>query len=160
MGLDMFLNRRTYVRKLTAPLEYESLGNEKSPKGPPIQPERVKYVIEEVGYWRKANAIHQWFVDNAGGGIDECQEMQLDKEQLGNLYAACEEVRNARLQSPGHAVQVASTELPTTSGFFFGSTEYDEWYYQDIDETMKILKPILDGWDSDIWSEYIYQASW
>ena len=26
-----------------------------------------------VAYWRKANAIHSWFVENCQDGVDECQ---------------------------------------------------------------------------------------
>ena len=28
---------------------------------------------ESFGYWRKANQIHKWFVDNVQGGIDDCR---------------------------------------------------------------------------------------
>ncbi len=30
----------------------------------------VTTIREEVLYWRKANAIHQWFVENVQGGED------------------------------------------------------------------------------------------
>ena len=37
---------------------------------------------EEVGYWRKANQIHKWFVDNVQDGVDDCGEYKVTKEQL------------------------------------------------------------------------------
>ena len=49
--------------------------------------------------------------------------------------------------------------LPTTSGFFFGSTDYDEYYLQDLEKTVELLTPYLE--EKDDWSVgYVYQASW
>ena len=31
---------------------------------PEMEGNKLDYVIFQVGYWRKANAIHKWFVDN------------------------------------------------------------------------------------------------
>jgi hypothetical protein len=51
----------------------------------------------------------------------------------------------------------ADTLLPSASGFFFGGTEYDEWYFNGIDNTIEILKEALAD-DSD--SSYYYSSSW
>jgi len=105
-----------------------------------------------VGYWRKANAIHKWFVDNIGGGVDECQPMQVSKEQLAELLGLCVRVQNDH--------SLAGELLPTGSGFFFGSTEYDWYYFADITQTIIILKGALDGVGEDTWPSWTYQASW
>lgn len=89
----------------------------------------------ELGYWRKANAIHQWFVDNIQGGVDNCAIYPVSKEQLEELKSLCEEVINKP--------EIADEKLPTQSGFFFGSTEYDEFYFNDLQDTIEIIDKCL-----------------
>jgi hypothetical protein len=43
----------------------------------------------EVGYWRKANAVHGWFVRECANGVDECQEIPVSKIKLLELQAHC-----------------------------------------------------------------------
>jgi hypothetical protein len=109
----------------------------------------VKEVSIDAGYWRKANAIHDWFVRECQGGVDECQPSYVSREQLGELRQLCEEVLEDRT--------LASKLLPTTAGFFFGSTEYDEYYFQDIELTVKIIDSVSalpNEW------EFEYRSSW
>jgi hypothetical protein len=48
--------------------------------------------------------------------------------------------------------------LPTTSGFFFGSTEYDEWYFKDVEDVRDKFSKLLDEID---WSnETLYMHCW
>lgn len=82
----------------------------------------------EVGYWRKANAIHKWFVDNIQDGNDDCKDYKIDIEYIIKLKEVCEQVKN----NTAHAHKL----LPTQGGFFFGSTEYGECYFEDIDLTI------------------------
>lgn len=112
-------------------------------------------------YWRKANMVHQWFVDTLADGRDECQEIYVPREKLQELRELCFEALSvpAGMTFQKHAESV----LPTQSGFFFGSTEYDEYYIQDLQYTMDAIDRVLkglpedgEGWD---WSLY-YQASW
>jgi hypothetical protein len=49
--------------------------------------------------------------------------------------------------------------LPTTDGFFFGSTDYDEYYYKDIKQTIVELEKILAEPNASN-CEYEYIASW
>lgn len=111
----------------------------------------------KIGYWRKANAIHSWFVENCGKGIDKCQEIRVDSEDLEALLKLCREVLADHSK--------ASTLLATHDGFFFGSTEYDEWYFEGIEATVKILEKTLGFLDDrehhkDHNWRIIYQASW
>ncbi len=149
MGLDMYLNKKTYVQY------WEHNGDDNyevkvTKKGEPtkINPKKVKYIIEEAGYWRKANQIHKWFVDNVQGGEDNCGEYYVDRDKLVELLDLCKKVKvdNA----------LAEVYLPSASGFFFGSTEYDEWYFNDIDNTISILEEVLE----DERGEYYYTSSW
>lgn len=104
-----------------------------------------------AAYWRKANAIHKWFVDNVQGGNDQCQLSYVSREQLQKLYNLCSEVLADK--------SLAATKLPPQSGFFFGSTEISDWYWSDIQYTVEQLKNLLDNQAFED-CEFYYQASW
>jgi hypothetical protein len=104
-----------------------------------------------VAYWRKANAIHKWFVDNVQDGRDECQNSYVEREQLEKLVTLCEEVLADHSQ--------AQSLLPSASGFFFGSTDYDEWYYHDLKETISQINSVLKN-DKFKDCSFEYHSSW
>lgn len=104
----------------------------------------------EVAYWRKANAIHAWFVRECQGEVDDCRSAYVSREKLNELLEVC------RIVNADH--KEADNLLPTQSGFFFGSTEYDEWYFGDIEETVKQLESALKNTPENWWFEY--QSSW
>jgi hypothetical protein len=104
----------------------------------------------QVGYWRKANQVHKFFVDNCADGKDECQDTYVDRDHLQDLLNRCETVMKDHSR--------AEELLPSQSGFFFGSIGYDGWYYQDLEHTIPLLKKILKDAPKD-W-EFEYQASW
>jgi hypothetical protein len=150
MGLDMYLNKRTYVQhwEHNPPEEQYSVEVTKGGKPTKINSKKVKYIIEEAGYWRKQNQIHRWFVENVQNGVDNCGEYYVDTDDLKTLLELCEKVKNDH--------SLADSLLPSASGFFFGGTEYDEWYFNGIDNTIEILKEAL----GDERGEYYYSSSW
>ena len=106
-----------------------------------------------VMYWRKANAIHGWFVNECGGGVDECQPIYVSRESLVKLRDLCA----AAMKQPAMAGEI----LPPTPGFFFGTYEIDEWYMEDMKHTVKALDHILSTIPADNWDwSFIYSASW
>ena len=149
MGLDMYLDKRTYVKywEHNGDDNYEVTVTKKN-EPTNIDPKKVKYIIEEAGYWRKANQIHRWFVENVQNGVDNCGEYYVDTDDLKTLLELCEKVKNDH--------SLADSLLPSASGFFFGGTEYDEWYFNGIDNTIEILKEAL----GDERGEYYYSSSW
>ena len=176
MGLDMYLSKKTYVKNWRHDEEnnYSVIARNNGKQIKHIQKERVSYVIEEVGYWRKANHIHNWFVENCQGGIDECQESDVSREQLYELKVLCNQVKDY-LDTCKKVFNEEYKEyytfevdeaiikefLPTTSGFFFGGTDYDRWYYEDLEETIEIIDNAFVGVKEKDWSvEFTYQASW
>jgi len=100
-------------------------------------------ILKEVMYWRKANAIHNWFVRECQNGIDECQMVEVSKDKLTNLINACEN----------------KTGLEPIAGFFFGSTDKDDYYYETLKETANSLKVLLEetNFDEEI---IFYRSSW
>lgn len=142
-------------------------------------------ITTEVAYWRKANQIHKWFVDKLGGGKDECQRIPVRIEDLQELLKICKKIkRTCKLKVVGEVEadvwdmdqnklvkkkvkqrvienpEVAKELLPTESGFFFGSTDYGEWYMEDIDNTIKQLEKIIKDSETENMVDYYYQASW
>lgn len=108
-------------------------------------------IEREVGYWRKANQIHNWFVTNCQDGVDECQSATLDTMKLVELRDLC-----TRLLVNKNAAEAAEV-LETASGFFFGSTEIDQYYWDDLADTVKIIDRAL-AIPGEV--EFIYRASW
>lgn len=150
MGLDMYLSKKTYVKNWAHKEDKHRVVvtlNDQTRLD--IKPERVTYVDEEVMYWRKVNAVHAWFVENVQDGIDECQESRVTIEQLDELATICEKV--VRDKNP--------ELLPSRSGFLFGSTDYDDYYYEEIEETAKVLREEIRN-NQEKYPEYFYQASW
>jgi len=150
MGLDMYL----YAEKFVSNMDYRNERDKFNAIVSALEAQEftMGHVIAEVevAYWRKANAIHNWFIITAGNDIDECQPIYVSREQLESLQDTCQQV----LTNPALAEEL----LPTQGGFFFGSTEYDDWYIDSVKETHDKLSVLLatipEGWT------FKYQASW
>ena len=102
-----------------------------------------------VGYWRKANAIHGWIVENFADGVDECQQIHIPRSGMEQLRDLC----HAVITDPDKGKEA----LPPTAGFFFGSYDIDEWYLQDLKYTYELLTRLL---SNDKIESFLYQASW
>jgi len=112
-------------------------------------------IWKEIGYWRKANHIHKWFVDCVQDGEDDCEKYEVTKSNLLDLKAVCEEVLSLKGKDEGKIEEI----LPTESGFFFGSTSYDEYYFSDVEETIRIINNVLETTDFEK-ELVVYQSSW
>lgn len=179
----MYLSKRNYVKRWEhkKPEEqYSVLVKKGDAVDTLIKPERVSYVVEEVAYWRKANQVHSWFVANVQDGVDNCGNYYVSHEKLQELVDLCKtvlsashlvegKVKNGERWEDGQWVpimqdgkvieQTATAEilLPTAPGFFFGGTDYDEYYYADLKQTVEMLQPEL---DADKGGDYEYHSSW
>ena len=100
-------------------------------------------------YWRKANQIHKWFVDNVQGGEDNCGEYYVSDEKLRELRETCRQALFAKDPSL----------LPPQAGFFFGSYDIDEYYWSDIKDTIKQIDRVLALSEMSKLSFY-YTSSW
>ena len=139
-------------------------------------------ITENVAYWRKANHIHNWFVENVQDGIDDCdyhdevtkatlvkllnicniviEHSELVEGKVTNGYSYNDNMEKVYNYTDGKYIKdpsVAMELLPTTSGFFFGGTDYDEWYYKDVEYTAETIEKILETTDFE--KEMIYYSS-
>lgn len=150
MGLDMYLTAKKYVWRHTDDGQHERKEIAKAANVP--NGWDAEGVTCEVGYWRKANAIHGWFVENVQHGEDDCREYPVTRDDLQKLYEDIHSVLNARMRA-----QTALDKLPPTDGPFFGSYDLDEDYYEELKRTQDIIVKALAApteWD------FYYSSSW
>lgn len=107
----------------------------------------------EIGYWRKANQIHAWFVKNVQDGKDECELVGLGREELVALRDLCKQV----LAMKGQPEEKIREKLPPQDGFFFGGTDIDKWYWGDLEHTIKVCDYALSLPER---VSFAYQSSW
>lgn len=162
MGLDQYLYVSTTVfgGKYSTPEENERFNTAMTATG--LKEEDFSALLTsspsvqlnfKVAYWRKANQIHKWFVDKCQDGKDECQLAYVEQGQLEELLALCKKLLRSK------SVQKAKEELPTADGCFFGDTDYGEWYWEDLKETVRQLSPLLKNPKFEDWHFY-YKSSW
>lgn len=185
MGLDMNLYRKSYVKNWEhQPKEvlHEITVKQGGVDRPDIKPERIAYVVEDIAYWRKANAIHNWIIKNCANGDENASEVDMDIKDFKKLLLVVNTVlanskqvegkigngqtlKNGKWEKvlvDGKKVEDSGTAemlLPTANGFFFGSTDYDEYYIKDLEYTKSVLEPIVANEANDK-AYYFYQASW
>lgn len=154
MGLDMYLSATKHVSGFSNDdtTQYDSLLSIMGLKRGDVSTDVPSASVGvTVAYWRKANAIHAWFVDNCQDGKDECQSSYVSREQLSDLASLCEKVS----KHPKKAEEL----LATRGGFFFGSTDYDKYFFKEIRDTAKTLRKVLDNPKYEGCS-FEYRASW
>lgn len=156
MGLDMYLKGKRYVSKMSYELDVP-LTTPEHDRLAALYPELDNDMIygyevsRVIAYWRKANQIHQWFVDNVQDGNDNCSEYYVSRGDLEELRDLCKQV----LANKDSADDV----LPTQPGFFFGDTDYNECYYGDLEYTVDVITKLLaDDRLKDC--DFYYQSSW
>lgn len=143
----MYLNANQYISKYTDKTLQDNLSQffNKSLG-------EIKNVSFEVMYWRKANAIHKWFVENVQKGVDDCGSYYVSIEDLTKLRDDIKKVIDNN--------NLASEVLPPQSGFFFGNTETDEWYFKSLSETLERLDFILSNEEIFKDVDFEYSSYW
>jgi len=165
MGLDMYLSARKHLEKIN----WKALqGNDELSYSSPeaVYPKfndlmeitQLSDVATDIygaevsvtcAYWRKANQIHNWFVTNVQGDNDNCGEYYVSQDKLTELMVLCE-----------HALENKDPALlPPQEGFFFGGTDIDEWYWNQLKNTITQLKRIFAFPEINNLSFY-YNSSW
>lgn len=134
MGLDMFLFKHKKFKDNDEKFNELARQNE-----------------EEILYWRKANMIRSWFVNHTALlSDDDDVYIPISRETLELLKQDLEDTLND--------YKLATVLFPTSSGFFFGSTDYDEYYWKDLEYTLEEVTKILDedivDWDNEVVEYY------
>lgn len=178
LGLDQWLYKKNYVKNWDHDKE-KAIINLAGEKTVGIKPERIAYITEEIFYWRKANQIHAFFMADQE---DHCQDIHVTPLKLQDLHALCTQiinecplvdgvVGNGKSFKDGEWVQntelgkilsnqeLAHKLLPTQEGFFFGNTEYNQYYMEDIVATKEMLDELFKQpkWNH---ADYTYSPSW
>lgn len=94
------------------------------------------YYGHYVGYFRKVNCVYRYFEDKL---TDETA--WVTKDECEDIVKRC----SAVLENP----DLASELMPTRSGFFFGSTEYDKYYFSDLKDVRKQFKSFIKYFKTD-----------
>ena len=135
MGLDMYLFGANYK------INGETLSSE--------------ITLKEVAYWRKHNAIHNWFVKNVQNDVDNCAMYCVAHDHLKMLLDVCNKV----LENP--TPENAMKLLPTKRGFFFGGYDLEddyemEYYLDGLKYTVKVINELL----KEDFTYFMYESSW
>jgi hypothetical protein len=161
MGLDMYMWKQkgmdiydfqqprgeARAKKISVKVEVEwESGDKKETSYEVHNPEEDGYIELPFAYWRKCNQVHRWILEHTNQEEDVCQRICLSGEDLIQLRDVCEQVIRDNTKAP--------ELLPTQDGCFFGDTAYDEYYFQDVEYTYKLLKDVNPD------DTFIYQASW
>tara|TARA_Y100000401_G_scaffold96545_1_gene83621 strand:+ start:14 stop:565 length:552 start_codon:yes stop_codon:yes gene_type:complete len=183
MGLDMYLegsfSTPSYIRPTDADYEARQEGKEIVVKRSPeledalnaigFQNAPIAHAYNHMTYvfpiitWRKANAIHKFFVDTCQEGNDNCQRHYVSRENLEELLETINTI--LAVKTPVARELKAEELLPTDNeGCFFGSEEYDDWYFQDLKRTKatldKLFKYEENAEAGKNFDNFYYQSSW
>lgn len=183
MGLDMYLNAERYVSGYDhspkhSRQRYGSIraAAELTEYSPPDHDDKYVEVSTCVMYWRKANAIHAWFLNKRGPRtgdgqvIDDCRPIDVDIDDLRELLSTA---RGAIAAYQAGDFDKCMELLQPVPGFFFGSTDIDDWYLRDLQDTVAGLEHIIKAYDAEealtkttpehrgLWlPSFTYRASW
>jgi hypothetical protein len=131
MGLDMYLNGEKFYWT-----NWETPEKNLTEDG-----FKVKEKILRLGYWRKHPDLHGYIVQTFANGVDECQKIELSKDDLLKILNA-----------------VKGESLPKTSGFFFGATDKadEQNTIGQIEKALKWAEEKEEGVSRSVY----YEASW
>lgn len=102
-------------------------------------------------YFRKCNWLYGWVRRKLElTELENCKHYKLTRSIIEDLIDDITKVLSDH--------SLAEKLLPTESGFFFGNTEYDDWYFDELrdakTELTQLLVKMSDGDTADFWSWY------
>ncbi|AWM79061.1 hypothetical protein DKL61_01090 [Gammaproteobacteria bacterium ESL0073] len=103
--------------------------------------------IMEMGVFRKVNALLQW-VNTYVMTVENCAYIPISKEDLEKLQGTLNQLTTDNCQEL----------FPTQEGFFYGSTEYDECYWEDVQAIKEWLDKTLA--EFDFGEEMLFFSAW
>lgn len=106
-----------------------------------------RYYAEDDAYFRKVNCIYAYFQERL-----EDEACFVNEYDLKDIIDRCDQILkgvNLRKEIPYEAIKRGEELLPTQGGFFFGSTEYDKWYFAHVKDIRKQMKKLLRKFDKN-----------
>ena len=158
IGLDMYLTAKKYL----------SLEDDKRRKKimnifKEIKDYEVEEVAFKVAYWRKAQAIHNWFVKNIQDGEDDCRKYYVVFEQLEELLKIVNEILGVEEDDKNKIVNALSGkefDLEKAKELLPDEEEYDEWYLENLKYTKEVLDKLIKEKDKFKGFDFDYSSSW
>lgn len=80
---------------------------------------KKKEEFKELLFFRKVNFLLPFF-----DYTENCEDIEINKQQVEDLVDTCKQVLKEKSE--------AKTLLPNTKGFFFGSTDYNKMYFNNV----------------------------
>ena len=119
--------------------------------------------------YRKANQIQNYFEERYYNSDElhsnreyNCIVTKVDEVTIDDIVGRIDRV----LDQQGNE-EIAEKEFPTTSGFFYGPTVYDDYYYEtsaqfrtDLLRFKKICKEINEALQTTLYKAAIFYSSW
>ena len=145
MGLDMYLSGDKYISQYDTTQRDEN-GIPLEIKRPVIDGFEVTSYKLDLGYWRKFAPLHKFIVQVFANGVDECQPIYLDGDDLRRIAAA---LRDGGLP-----------DNEDCHGFFFGSAEFWDQDRAEGEKHAQVFDTAAEWVEGNSWNSVIYQASW
>ena len=145
MGLDMYLRGDKFISKWDHSQQAPE-GGSLEVKRPVVDGFEVETYVLDMGYWRKFAPLHVYIVNEFADGVDECQRIDLEADQLRKIANA-----------------LRDNELPNNDdchGFFFGGEEWWDELRSEGKDHAKLFDKAADWVETTSWGSVTYQASW
>lgn len=94
------------------------------------------YKVDDA-YFRKVNFIYAFFQN-----VLVNEECLVEQHDIENLINTCVNVLQHHKCDSDEGIKFAQQNLPTQSGFFFGSTDYDNWYWDDVKDCLSQMRKL------------------
>lgn len=150
MGLDMYLEAKLHLPPYNtelAPVRHaigQAIGYVPPSSKPVDDPTLLEItgVTVRVGYWRKVDPLHQWFVDHVQEGHDDCRPAYVAPDILMELANRLDRVR--------HDPERAGDDFLLDGDAAMDTSEVD-YTLQTLQHAQRLQER---GWD------IYYRASW
>lgn len=116
-------------------------------------------INDHLCYWRKFNALHHYIAKNYGDlENDNCVDIHLEISDIEDILEILKKVQDTmktttktRLDSRGNEYKeevitnpkAVEKIFPTADGFFWGSTDYDDYYIDEVNRTVDVLEQVV-----------------
>ena len=102
--------------------------------------------FKELLFFKKVNFLLPFF-----DYTENYEDIEINKQQVEDLVDTCKQVLKEKSK--------AKTLLPNTEGFFFGSTEYDEMYFDNVKLVLQRFQHLLKTFNFEK-DKLIMSCSW